>query len=586
MNESPHENELDLEQLLDIAAQRWQPNHPGWETLVERLPAQQASDVARRSGSTEYEYGRRSTWLWVAVSACVLAAGLLSIVITSGPSLAQTLPVEVVRQGVEVTVFNATKSHEPTLYSPVQQQTLRFATGGAGQTNPAAGLMLVRDRRMVLHLRAGDNIVRFTDVAASIDPTSVLLVSDTDPLGTRVVEQNFEFDLASADGILRRSIEKEVTCIGAAGGEPTTGYLLSFDDRSLILADRLPRDDPSAARPRTETIARGTLTAIQISQLPRDLHTRPTLVWTLRTGKPGDHHTTLTYLCGHAVWRADYVAAFKQLDGPQAQLDLTGWVTLDNRSGASYENARLKLIAGDVSRVRDPWSEVRVQLGVSLGRETMSFRGIQRLAGKGPQFLQQDFFEYKLYTLSQPSTVRDQQIKQLQLLHVSGIKARIRLLCRSVEGANLHPELRLQIENKKENELGRPIPAGKIAVMARDRDGDLQLVRRVEIDHTATDEKININAGSAHDVLYGYRVVDTQRLSENHIVETCEFRVRSHKAQPADVRLIGRLRNRRNAHVSQANAPHTRYDYRTLHFDFMLPPNAEKVVTYKVEYQW
>ncbi len=200
--------------------------------------------------------------------------------------------------------------------------------------------------------------------------------------------------------------------------------------------------------------------------------------------------------------------------------------------------------------------------------------------------MQKDFFEYKLYTLSQPSTIKDRQIKQLQLLKAADVVARRRYLCRATPGNGWHPEVRLQIENRENNHLGMPLPKGTISVMAADADGESQFVNRYEIDHTAKDEKVNISMGTAVDVVYDYRVVETRRPADRHLIETYEFVVRNHKQQPADVRLVGRLADHAQATVLQSSDTFTQHDLRTLHCDFVLEPNSERRASYTVSYIW
>ncbi len=582
----------DLQRQLDAAGRHWQPRHPGWDTLLDRLPPQEPagspkSDLAGRP------HRSWPAWQWMA-AAVALAAAIVILTLMLGPGQrleARMLPVQVVRGAVQVTIFNAASNSEPLLYSPLQQPV---ASGKEPAGSTARGLMLVTDRRQVLHLRRGDNVVRFTDVAASIDPTSVRLVSDTDPSGTKVVDQNFEFDLANADGILQRSLNQRVTCISRVDQERTQGFLLSFDDRQLVLSDRpLATSQPagedgadSAARPRTQTLQRASLQAISVEQIPRDLQTRPALVWTLRSDKPGDHAMTLTYLCGNAVWHANYVVVLSDLDTPHPRLDLKGWVTIDNRSGATYENARLKLIAGDVNRVRDPWASQRLE---GLSRSAYRVGKPVYLFDTDffqPEFVQQNLFEYKLYALSRPSTINDRQIKQLQLLKAKDVTARRRYLCRATPGQGLHPEVRLQIENLESNHLGIPLPKGMIAMMAADPDGELQLVNRYTMEQTAKDEKVNISMGSAFDAVYDYRIAETRRPSQRQLIQTYEFVVRNHKRQPIDVRLVGRLDERPQVTVTQSSDPYTQYNAHTLHFDFVLPPDSEKRVVYTVSYRW
>jgi hypothetical protein len=597
------DNHLDLERQLDEAGRLCQPRHAGWATLLERLPPQGPGErgAARRESTERASPRRRLGWKILAVAAGLVAAIVLGLSLWLGPHggvQAETLPIEVQRRGIQVTIFSAGDNREPTLYMPV----------AANPAQPSPGMALVKDQRMILHLQKGDNLVKFTDVAATIDPTSVRLVSDTDPLGMRVVEQNFEFDLASADGLLKRSLEQKITCVGKEGGGLYEGYLLSYDNATVVLADKQPSDDPKAARPKTETISRDQLQAIRLDHKPADLYTRPTLVWKLRTDRPGDHLTTLTYLCGDAVWRADYVAVIRQSGAEGDTLDLKAWVTIDNRSGTTYENAGLKLIAGDVNRVRDPWAPVprRAERAFFADLDG-SLNLLATLAPK--EFVEKSFFEYKLYTLNQPSTIKDRQIKQLSLFRAEDVKARRRYVCRSNEGSNLHPEVELLLKNEKENHLGRPLPKGMVTLTAVDPDGDNQMLARQQIDHTAKDEELKLDMGRAPDVVYGYRVVETQRPSPYRMIRTYEFRIRNHKPYEVQVRAVAEvlerqafwrydrlpnallrgvreLREAKNWEIIDATDKFSKHDDRTVCFDVRVAADSEKTITYTVDYEW
>jgi len=597
------DNHLDLEQQLDEAGRLCQPRHPGWETLLHRLPPRQAEagGVARRKAAGDTSPGRPLRWKILAVAAVLLVAvvlGSLLLMGPHGPAWAETLPIEVQRRGIQVTIFSASDNREPTLYMPL----------AANPAQPSPGMALVKDQRMILHLQQGDNLVKFTDVAATIDPTSARLVSDTDPLGTRVVEQNFEFDLAGADALLKRSVEQKISCVAKEDGGLYEGYLLSFDAAVIVLADKKPSHDPEAARPKTETISRDKLQAIRLDHKPADLYTRPTLVWKLRTEKPGDHLTTLTYLCGDAVWRADYVAVIRRSGAEGDTLDLRAWVTIDNRSGTTYENAGLKLIAGDVNRVRDPWAPIPArEERLFLGTRVLS---IVELDAQGlKEFVEKSFFEYRLYTLNQPSTIKDRQVKQLSLFEAGDVKARRRYVCRSQEGANLHPEVQLLLKNEQENHLGRPLPKGMVTLTAVDPDGDSQLLARQQIDHTAKDEELKLEMGRAFDVVYGYRVVDTKQPAERQMIRTYEFRIRNHKPYEVQVRAVAELLERQafwrydtlpngllrgvqelreaeNWQIIGATDKFSKHDDRTVHFDVRVAADSEKTIRYTVDYRW
>ena len=246
MTDEQHQDR-ELEARLEEAARWCQPRHPGWQTLRDRLGPQQTVATLRSTGSEGQERAQARS---IRQRLLALAAGLLataalvtaiSLLTRQGiepQTVAANLDVEVQRRGIDVTIFSAGENQEPTLYMPV--------VGWGAAVNQAAqqGMGLVKDQRMVLRLKEGDNIVKFTDVAASIDPTSVRLVSETDPTGIQVVEQNFEFDLASADDLLKRSMERRVSCIGKDEQSAIDGFLLSYDAETLVLADRAPDPNP------------------------------------------------------------------------------------------------------------------------------------------------------------------------------------------------------------------------------------------------------------------------------------------------------------------------------------------------------
>ena len=624
-----HEQDRELEELLDRVGQWCQPRHPGWDTLLARLGRQQAeADATGQPISTQQaasvlpeRTARRSR----VGKRLALAAGLLAAVtvgslfffpfvpfVKDSPvfeASAANLDVEVHRRGIELTIFSASRDDEPTLYMPlVRPQQVGVDPSMAHQRNVAQtpppvlsprrpgeafipqlrGMGLVKDQRMILHLRAGDNLVKFADVAASIDPTSVRLTSETDPTGIQVIEQNFEFDLASGDALLKRSLDRRVTCIGRDDKEVFEGFLVSYDDKTLGLADRPPNPDPKSPRPRVQSVARRQLKAVRLDEMPTDLYTRPTLVWKLRARERGDYLTTLSYLCGEMVWQADYVATIRNT-GPGGidTLDLAGWVTIDNRSGTSYDRAGLKLIAGDVNRVPDPWnSALDIADGTSrLGTKVHAVGDTWGHFRK--EFVTKDFFEYKLYTLNQPSTIHNRQIKQLGLLRADGVKAkRLFVFDPQISQNPAQLTVELAVKNEKANGLGLPLPKGRVMFVAADVEGESHFLARSQIDHTPKDEELELKLGRAFDVTGQYRFINRESPQPRELIETYEIRVRNHKDTQIHVRAVGHLAGHANWQVTRTTDEYTKHDFRTLYFDFPLAANSEKQITYTVDYQW
>jgi hypothetical protein len=625
--DNSHDN---LEQRLDEAGRWAQPRDARWDSLLDRLGPQ--DELVERPGDSS-----RPPWL-----AVVVAAGLLIVMATGLVWLSQkthdendsihaapTEPIEVERRGVTLTVFSASQNSQPTLFMPLlgggQGGVNRFGSaqqGGAEQMqmdtqelllpNPGGnfgngitqqtfgrrsvagtqqrGMALVKDRRLVMHLKQGDNLVKFTDVAATIDPTSVRLTSDTDPLGTQVVEQNFEFDLATADALLKRFVDKKVSCVERDSGELIEGFLVSFDAQTLVLADAAVSDDPDAPRPKTEAIVRSQLQSIRVAEMPADLYTRPTLVWRLRTKTPGNHEMTLSYLCGQADWQADYNVLIREQDVDAGDtLDIKGWVSIDNRSGATFEQAGIKLIAGDVNRVPDPWAMVRAYGWNDFGDYDLDgFAeqfGEERAKNGQKKFSEKTFFEYKLYTLSQPSTVKDRQIKQLNLLKAGGVKARRRYLFDPNRDAT-RATVQLLVANSEENHLGRPLPKGRVTFTAVDADGETQFLGRDKIDHTPKDEELELNLAKAFDVVCSHKQVRYKKFAHNHFESSYEMRIRNHKETAINVRAVGHLVSHANWKVTKTTDKYTKHDFKTLHFDCRVESNTEKKILYTVEHKW
>jgi hypothetical protein len=550
-----------LEPLLDAAGRGAQPADPGWDLLAERL----AHTPQRRR--------RRRLW-WLAPPLAAAAAAALFVALWLGhlpPANAEPPPIEVKRLDVDVTVLSASDQDAATLYMPLLRLGA-FTVGGSPMLPQSTGQALVKDHRLILNLKEGDNVVRFADVAATIDPTSVRFLSTTDPVGTQVVEQNFEYDLVNADGLLKRYIDREITCVGRDGSE-TSGYLASYDSENIVLASAPP--DPERKKPReTQIIPRRTLQAVRLKEVPADLLTRPTLVWKLRAAKAGKHDTTVSYLCGFVKWSADYVAVVTRGEaGKPDLLDLTGWVTLDNASGTTYEKAGLKLIAGDVNRVRDPWAAFLQEIsGAKELRDAVDFFTTDGPAPR-KEFVEKSFFEYHLYTLTAPSTIRDKEVKQLNLLKRTGVKAERRYVYDPQADNSRNLAVELVAKNEKENQLGIPLPKGRVTFEEIDSDGESAVTGHAEIDHTPVKEELTLRYGHAFDVVGEYKQLDATHF---------EMRVRNHQmAQAVSARCVARIGPEYK--IGPASHAFLMPDVNTAHFDFAVPPNAEVIVRYTVE---
>ncbi|MFH1008339.1 MAG: DUF4139 domain-containing protein [Candidatus Latescibacterota bacterium] len=336
-----------------------------------------------------------------------------------------------------------------------------FASVAAGQISLTVyndDLALVKDVRE-LALKKGTNDLKFGDVSAQIDPTSVHFQSLTAPDQVALLEQNYEYDLVNAPRMLEKYVDQPIR-IFVQDDQVLEGTLLSASGGDIVLKIR----DGGIRVIRSKAVE-----GMEFPDLPEGLITRPTLVWSVDCRRAGTHRTEVSYLTTGIGWHAEYVAVINEDD---SVLDLSGWVSIDNRSGATYKDARLKLVAGAVHRVEDL---------VPMRTPRMALMAMKEDAGA--PFEERSFFEYHLYTLTRPATVKDQQIKQLSLFpnaHVATKKIY------SYDGARDEKKVKvkLEFENRKDAGLGLALPKGKVRVYKRDLDAALEFVGEDRIDHT------------------------------------------------------------------------------------------------------
>ena len=483
---------------------------------------------------------RTKRWLiWTMVA--VLA--LVSVTILS--SGRQVAPVAAQSEGLELAVYNQ-------------------------------DLALVKDRRS-LDLSQGLNEVRFSDVASQIDPTSVHFRSLTDPEGTTVLEQNYEYDIVGSAKLLSKYVDQQIRLV-TQDGQEYVGTLLSGDSDVILQA------------------ADGQVTVVKLDQikeftfpaLPEGLITKPTLVWQLEAATGETHDVEVTYLTNGINWYANYIVV---LSDDETALDLDGWVTLDNRSGASYRDAKLKLIAGDIHRAQTNGSVV--EKGVYEAAPTAA-----------PQVEERAFFEYHLYEVQRPVTVKDQQTKQIEFVTGSDVPAGKFFVydgsqtqfwgySQPVEDANYGTSsstkvmVMIEFQNSEDAGLGVPLPKGTLRVFKKDVDGSTLLVGEDAIDHTPKDEQIRLYVGDAFDIV-GERVQTDFKANydDDWMEESFEITLRNHKDEDVEVRVVEHLYRWSQWQILDASQDFDKLDAQTIEFRVPVEANGEAKVTYTARYEW
>lgn len=358
-------------------------------------------------------------------------------------------------------------------------------------------LALIKDQRKV-SLDSGQSTLAFRDVSAQMRPETALLRSLSAPGKLAVIEQNFDFDLLTPQKLLEKFVGKTV---GIVKTHPTTGaetteqaQVLSANNGVVLkMGDRIETGVPGR---------------IVYSNVPANLRDRPTLVMSLNNGGAAQQDVELSYLSGGLGWKADYVAELNTADD---KMDLSGWVTLTNTSGGTYRNAKLQLVAGDVNRVQD---EMR------LSRPMM--KAMDMAAAPVAEMAEESLLEYHLYTLDRPTTIAENQTKQVSLLAASQIPVRKELLLRGADyyysssygelGQKMKVGVFVEFENKESARLGMPLPKGVIRVYKKDSAGNAQFVGEDRIDHTPKNEKVRLKLGEAFDVTADKKQTDFKRL--------------------------------------------------------------------------
>jgi hypothetical protein len=421
-------------------------------------------------------------------------------------------------------------------------------------------LGLVKDTREV-RLPAGMSEVQFADVAAQIDPTSVHLKSLTDPAGLRILEQNYEYDLLSSQKLLEKYVGKKVRLYQGNGS-----YL-----EATLLSTNGPVFDINGQ------IHMGHYGQVVLPSLPENLVSKPTLMWFLRNGATAPQRIEASYLTGGITWKADYVVVLNAADD---RADLTGWVTIDNKSGATYREAALKLVAGDVNRAKDD----RIRQAMELASRTAGAAAPTR------DFVSEGFFEYHLYTLDGRTTIKDNQTKQLTLMAAAGVPVRKELAFfgareyyRTQYGtpvSNQKVSVFVELTNAKANNLGVPLPKGKMRVYKADRSGSQQLIGEDWIDHTPKDERVRIKMGEAFDVV-GERIQRDWRKIGGSVYEVeWEISLRNHKKEDVVVSVIEPVPG--DWEVLRETQPHEKVEAHTLRYRVPVPKEGAAKVTYRV----
>ena len=460
----------------------------------------------------------------------------------------------------------------------------------------------VARERFPMDLKVGVNQVQYAGIAAHLEPDSVIL---RDPSGRalQILEQNYRNDPISQELLLSFYEGKTIDFLVQRGDKQETvkgkivrsGYIPSTN-----YANGYPQ--PGYGQPIIEIdgILRFGLPGQPLfPALSGDSILKPTLSWLLQTNDPGKFDAELSYVSGGMTWQSDYNLVVSDKSNAKFDvLDMVGWITMRNQSGKTFENARIKLLAGDVSKLQE---------NAIGGRLYAAEKAADMAAPMAPPVSEKSFDEFHLYTLARPTTLRDQETKQVEFVQATGLHAQRLYIYDGAKtqqygyysqeqvrqdqsyGTQSNPKVWVmeEFKNSEANHLGIALPKGKLRFYRRDTDGHLEFVGENQIDHTPKDEVIRVYTGNAFDVV-GERKRTNFHVDSGHnwMDESFEIRVRNHKKEPVNVRVVDHLYRWTNWKLTEQSQDSNKKDAQTVEFPITIQPDGEQVVTYTVHYSW
>lgn len=461
-----------------------------------------------------------------------------------------------------------------------------------------SNMALIREERPISFSK-GLNRIIIPEIPATIDGTSLHFASLTDPLSVQILEQNYQYDLVHQAKLLEKYVGRDIEFIRlddltkkeytvkakllATGWQPqpqyggtASGYVYS-GQMIVEIGGKIEIAPPGR---------------IELPSLFEGLILKPQLEWLVNSNRDGQQRTEISYIAGGISWNCNYVAL---LDDKDSKLDLTGWVTLTNNSGTAFNNAGLKLVAGDVNRVQEARGYLP-QLAMKAESDM-----------NAPQFQQKELFEYKLYSLQRHTDLANSETKQIELTTGHNVPAK-RLFVfdgmadswrmyynnysyRSQESfgqqSNNKVGVYVTFRNDDKAGLGIPLPKGKVRVYKKDDDGKEQFIGEDEIDHTPKDEEVKLYLGNAFDIVGERKQANFRNVVPGHMIEeSFEIKLRNHKSELVEVQVYEHPWRWSDWEIVKQNTQWTKVDQTTVNFPVKLKQDEEKTITYTIRYMW
>ena len=411
-----------------------------------------------------------------------------------------------------------------------------------------------------LDLKSGISEIRITDVAQMIDPTSVHI-----KLNGEVIEQNYQYDLVGLGKILSKYLDKQIR-MTTKEGEMIEGVLLSAGGGNIVLQKN---DGGLLMIPNFSDYQ------ISVESLPEGLITKPTLIWTVDSPKNQNEDVEISYQTGGMNWHAEYVAVLNEKD---TEMDLKSWVSIENNSGATYKNANLKLVAGDVNLVKNQQQKLYRQESMAMAYDESK-----------AQFEEKEFFEYHIYNLQRPATVSQNETKQISLFDAQNIDVNKKYFYQSGRNysGNATSEGKVSVivefKNSDENNLGVPFPKGKVRVYKSDGES-IEFIGEDLVDHTPKNEDIKLKIGEAFDIRVEEVQTEQKKISNRVYEQEYEITFKNRKSEEITIDVEKNLGY--NWEVLNSNIDYKKKDAMTISWQVPVKANGENTLKYRVRYSY
>jgi len=494
-----------------------------------------------------------------------------------------------------------------SLFASAHAETRQAASLPEGDSAPALTIynqnFFVAREYLPLDLNNGINHVNFAGITSHLEPDSVIL-RDLTGRPIQILEQSYRNDPISQELLLSFYEGKTIDFLVQRGERIDTVHgkiIRSGYAQATYNQYGYPQTAPGQPIIEVDGVLRFGLPGQPLfPALSSDSILKPTLSWQLATTQAGQSKAEISYVSGGMTWQSDYNLVVS--DGPKNSgmnsLDLVGWITMQNHSGKTFEDARIKLMAGDVSKLQGPVGQIayRAEAAKSMAMDAAA-----------PVVREKSFDEFHLYTLERPATLRDNETKQVEFVRATGIQSQRLYVydgAQTEQYAYYSPEqvrnepsygtasnpkvwVMQELKNSETNHLGIALPKGRLRFYRRDSDGSLQFIGENAIDHTPKDEMIRVYTGNSFDIVGERKRTNYHVESGAHWMdETFEIRVRNHKKESANIRVVEHLYRWTNWKLIEQSHQFKKRDAQTIEFPVTVAADGEQVVTYTVHYSW